>query len=117
MFWGGCLAVILVALLVIPMMACDGHLMKTHSVCLGGSNVTNLFNTLAPVTKMAAMIYILGLFPLGHSRAVCRQLCRPRQTGRLITVKPLPLAAFLAIEMLRSQPGPSHAQDPNYPLP
>ncbi len=65
MFWGGCLAVILVAFLVIPMMACDGHLMKTHSVCLGGANVANLFNTLAPVTKMAAMIYILGLFPLG----------------------------------------------------
>lgn len=65
MFLGGALAVILVSLVVLPMLACDGHLMKPHTSCFGGAGIVSLANTLAPITKTAAMAYILLLFPLG----------------------------------------------------
>ncbi len=64
MFWGGLVAVVLVAMVAVPMLACDGHLMKSYSGCIGGAGVADLFNTMAPAIEGAAMIFVLGCIPL-----------------------------------------------------
>lgn len=65
MVWGGLFAIGIIAIVGIPMLACDGHLMKPHTSCFGGTSVTTLANTLNPAAKVGAMAYILLLFPLG----------------------------------------------------
>ena len=64
MFWGGIAAVFCVALVIVPMVACDGHLMKPYKSCYGGDALAGLFNAMAPAIKAAAMLYILVGIPM-----------------------------------------------------
>ena len=64
MFWGGLVAITCVALVIIPMLACDGHLMKPYKACFGGDGVAGLFNAMAPTIKGAAMLYVLVGVPM-----------------------------------------------------
>ncbi|MDU8926291.1 hypothetical protein RXV86_02735 [Alisedimentitalea sp. MJ-SS2] len=64
LFWGGWVAVICVALVIIPMLGCDGHLMKAHKACIGGTGMAAFFNNLNPISTLAAKLYILAGIPL-----------------------------------------------------
>ncbi|MDQ2089305.1 hypothetical protein [Marimonas arenosa] len=63
-FWGGLIAVVCVAMVVVPMVACDGHLMKPYKSCIGGDGIASLFNRMAPAILGAAKLYILVGIPL-----------------------------------------------------
>ena len=64
LFWGGWVAIACVVLVVGPMLACDGHLMKAHKSCIGGTGLATLFNTLNPISLIGAKLYILAGIPL-----------------------------------------------------
>ena len=70
MFWGGIVAVICVALVLVPMDLCDGHLMKPYSSCVGGDGLASLFNAMAPTILLAAKLYVLVGIPLACLAAV-----------------------------------------------
>jgi len=70
MFWGGIAAVVCVAMVIVPMIACDGHLMKPYKTCYGGAGLAGLFNSIAPAILWAAKLYILVGIPLACLAAV-----------------------------------------------
>lgn len=64
--WGGALACILALMVVGPMLACDGHLMKSYSNCiLGGDALAARLTQAQPALILAGKIYILVGIPLG----------------------------------------------------
>lgn len=65
LFWGGLIAVGLIAMVILPMLACDGSLMSDYSNCIGGDGMAALFTKAQPVLIMAGKIYILLGVPLG----------------------------------------------------
>lgn len=78
LFWGGWVAIVLVAIVTVPMVACDGHLMKPYKTCLiGGDGLAQLFTSAQPAILLAAKAYILVGVPLGVL-AFALEWTRPR---------------------------------------
>lgn len=65
LFWGGWVSIVLVAMVVVPMLACDGHLMKAYQSCYGGNGLARLFTGAQPAILLAAKVYILIGIPVG----------------------------------------------------
>ncbi|WP_371226423.1 hypothetical protein [Roseovarius sp. 2305UL8-3] len=61
---GGLVAVVLISLVILPMLACDGTLLATYSNCLGGEAVTSLAARGQPLMIVAGKIYVLLGIPL-----------------------------------------------------
>ncbi len=64
MFWGGILFTGAVALVLVPMLLCDGHIMQPYTACFGGARLDALFTAAQPLIRMAAFAYIMVGPPL-----------------------------------------------------
>lgn len=64
MFWGGIAATAAVALVLIPMLLCDGHIMQAYSACYGGDVLAASFTAAQPAIRAAAFVYIMAGPPL-----------------------------------------------------
>ncbi|WP_422027157.1 hypothetical protein [Roseovarius sp.] len=64
MFWGGCVAVVLAAMVILPMLACDGSLMTGYDTCLGSAALGETVTGTLPLQVLAGKIYILAGIPL-----------------------------------------------------
>lgn len=61
LFWGGLVATGLALMVVVPMLACDGHLQSAYSNCVGA----DFFTRAQPLLILAAKTYVLVCIPLG----------------------------------------------------
>lgn len=64
MFWGAAIATVLAAVVIVPMLACDGTLLTEYRACLGGDGVASAFTGAQPVIRAAAFVYVLAGPPL-----------------------------------------------------
>ncbi|KZY35048.1 hypothetical protein A3731_18000 [Roseovarius sp. HI0049] len=64
MFWGGCIAVLLAAMVTLPMLACAGSLMTGYDTCLGSATLGETVTRTLPLQVLAGKVYILAGIPL-----------------------------------------------------
>lgn len=64
MFWGGIAATVAVALVLIPMLLCDGTITQDYANCVGGDGLAALFTGAQPLIRAAAFGYIMVGPPL-----------------------------------------------------
>ncbi len=58
MLWGGSLAALLLAIALLPSLACGGGLYADFEACMGGAAVTDTANTMAPISRMILIAYV-----------------------------------------------------------
>ena len=80
MFWGGCIAVALAAVVVIPMLACSGSLMTGYDTCLGSTALGATVSGTLPLQILAGKVYLLAGIPLALF-AHAANLLLGRKTG------------------------------------
>lgn len=64
LFWGGIAATVAVAMVLVPMLLCDGTITSDYTSCLGGEGLAALFTRTQPAIRGAAFAYIMAGPPL-----------------------------------------------------
>lgn len=59
MFWGGVVFTVLVAIVLVPMLLCDGTITGAYTGCYGGEGLGALFTSAQPVIRASAFLYIM----------------------------------------------------------
>jgi len=62
--WGGGVAMICAATIVVPLLGCEGSLLTGYSSCVGGAGISAVVAQAQPLMIWAAKIYILAGIPL-----------------------------------------------------
>ena len=74
--WGGIVAMICAALVVLPLLGCDGSMMHGYTSCIGGAGLSALVAQAQPLIIIAAKVYILLGVPLAVLAFALDQLSR-----------------------------------------
>ena len=64
MKWGGFAAVVLAAMVILPLLACEGSMISGYTSCLGGNGTSALVVKAQPLIVIAAKLYVLAGIPL-----------------------------------------------------
>ncbi len=81
MFWGGIFFTVLVAIVVIPMLLCDGSITGAYSNCFGGAGLGSAFTAAQPVIRASAFAYIMAGPPLAILAYLLEWLYRRQQAA------------------------------------